>query len=88
MNKNKRGLIVVDYRFLDERPDAVLKLFGEIGFLPIRVNHDMIADTVEYAGLSDTFRELAEGEVVPSYSMLCEAGENNEIVRVWVEETK
>lgn len=25
MNKNKRGLIVVDYRFLDERPDAVPK---------------------------------------------------------------
>lgn len=88
MNKYKRGLVVISYRFLDEHPDAVLKLFGEIGFLPMRINHDMIADTVEYAGYSESFRELAEGEVVPSYSMLCEAGENNEIVRVWVEETK
>lgn len=88
MNKYKRGLVVISYRFLDEHPDAVLKLFGEIGFLPMRINHDMIADTVEYAGYSESFRELSEGETIPSYSMLCEAGENNEIVRVWVEETK
>lgn len=88
MNKNKRGLIVVDYRFLDEHPEAVLRLFAEIGFLPIRINHDMIDDTVEYAGMSDSFREWYAGEELPSYCMLCHAGENGEIDRCWVEEVK
>lgn len=88
MNKNKRGFIVVDYRFLDENPDAVLKLFIEIGFLPMRIKHDMIQDTVEYAGYSDSFRELSMGEVIPNYQVLNEAGDNGELVRTWVEETK
>lgn len=88
MNKYKKGLIAISYRFLDENPDAVLKLFGEIGFLPMRINHDMIADMVEYAGYSESFRELSEGETIPSYQVLNEAGKNGELVRTWVEETK
>jgi len=88
MKANKKGRIVVDYRFLKEHPEAVLRLFAEIGFLPIRVNHDMFCDTTEYAGYSESFRETADGELAPVYRVLCEAGENNEIVRVWVEETK
>jgi len=32
VNKNKRGLIAISYRFLDENPDAVLKLFGEMAY--------------------------------------------------------
>lgn len=87
MNKNKSGLIVISYRFLGENPGAVLKLFGEIGFLPMRINHDMIADTVEYAGYSESFRELSEGEIVPSYRVLNES-KDGKLVRTWVEETK
>ena len=88
MNQNKRGRMTVDYRFLADTPEAVLRLFAEIGFLPIRINHDMVFDTVEYAGYSDVFREPAEGEVIPVYHMLCEAGEKGGIVKVWVEEVK
>lgn len=88
MKANKQGRLVVDYRFLMCHPEAVLRLFAEIGFLPIRINHDMINDTVEYAGMSDAFREWYAGEELPSYRMLCHAGENGEIDRCWVEEVK
>ena len=88
MNTNKRGRIVVGYRFLKEHPEAVQRLFAEIGFLPIRVNHDMFCDTTEYAGYSESFRETAEGVLAPVYQVLCRVGANQEIEKCWVEETK
>lgn len=88
MNVNKRGRIVVDCRFLKERPEAVLRLFGEIGFLPIRISQDMFCDTVEYAGYSESFRETADGEAAPAYRVLFRVDANREIEKCWVEETK
>ena len=88
MNENKRGRIVVGYRFLMANPESVLRLFSEIGFLPIRVEHDMFCDVVEYAGYSEAFRELSENERIPAYRIMFRAGENREIEKCWVEEVE
>ena len=88
MNVNNRGRVVVGYRFLMEHPEAVQRLFAEIGLLPIRVNHDMFCDTVEYAGYSESFRETVDGELAPVYRVLCRVDASQKIEKCWVEEIK
>lgn len=38
--------------------------------VPIKIIHDLIFDTIEYTAISDHFRVLKEGEVVPLYQVL------------------
>lgn len=84
----RRGRIVVDYRFLIEHPERVQELFARIGFLPIRVDHDMFGDGVNYFGVARDFRVVEPGLEAPDYTVVCEAGENGELKSVTVKEVE
>ena len=85
---SRRGRIAVDYAFLVDHGDRVQELFARIGFLPIRVDHDMFGDVVNYFGCARDFRVVEPGREAPSYAVVCEAGENGELKSVMVKEVK
>ena len=86
--RSRRGRIAVDYAFLVDHGDRVQELFARIGFLPVRVDHDMYGGVVHYFGPAHTFRPVPPGIEAPSYAVVCEAGEDGELKSVMVKEVK
>lgn len=68
MNIRKRkGRFVIDWRIIEEHPETVLALMSKV----IVVRAELMAHSmqVEYAGNSELFREVPEGETAPFYEI-------------------
>ena len=70
MNR-KLGKIQVDWELVYERPMDLLPIFTK--FVPVHVEGRPHMRDFVYTGYSEDFRELAEGESIPTYSVIIDA---------------
>lgn len=69
MRSRRLGRCEISMEMVRGHMDAVAEAFGLIRFVPIRAEHMLETDTVEYVGFSDRFRKLSNGERTPFYDM-------------------
>lgn len=56
-------------------------VLGILSFIPTRVEHIYHQMEFEYIGFSELFREVSEGEIIPTYNIIV-TKEHGEIVHV------
>ena len=70
MNR-KLGKIQVDWELVYERPMDLLPIFTK--FVPVHIESRPHMRDFVYTGYSEDFRKLAEGESIPTYSVIIDA---------------
>lgn len=65
---NKLGKFSVSLALLADRSDKLKEVMSEVTILEA-TNH-FHNNTIEYIGVSDSFRELDEGETIPEYRVI------------------
>lgn len=64
--KNRRGIIFVSDSIFDENYDAMFLLFSK--FVPLYIEHVFYGRN--YIGVCSEFKEIKEGEVMPTYEAI------------------
>jgi hypothetical protein len=72
MTKDNLGRFRLEEDFVMERPDAVANIFRELRFVALvcGVHEDGGKRYLVYAGLSDAFKEVGEGEDCRDYELV------------------
>lgn len=68
--KNKIGKFYLDGKKIRENPEEIVIILNQLKFIPLRVEHFYCSDSFSMEGLSEKFEENAEGCAIPSYNII------------------
>ena len=66
----KLGILRISRQLLIDCPIEILEAWRVIGFVPTETQNDFHSDNILYKGISPDFHEVAEGNVVPEYTVI------------------
>lgn len=69
MNRRRIGVIKLDWLYMKTFPAIILRqIFKK--FFPVVAKNDFCTRRITYKGISEDFRELSEGEILPEYDVI------------------
>lgn len=80
MDKNlikRKGIIKMTEEFIYDEPEILRFVLKEIGFIPLRILPDPMSRVTDYAGLSEKFEIIEDGEQLPIYKVKISTSENS-----------
>ena len=78
---NRKGVFVIHNEILYRNPESVMALMSKV--IVIRAEHLLMIHGIEYNAYSPLFREISQGEIIPTYEVITDS-ENN----IYFEEQK
>ena len=80
MNTNKFGRVRVGINDIASMPTRVVDAFYMLKFIPIRIKESYFENVIEYIGISEYFKEIQEGSIVPEYVIEFTENKNGKII--------
>lgn len=70
MNLFNRGRITLNRKWIYDNPDVTADILAELRFVPVKIDANPYdGDLLDLYGISPRFRELKEGDTIPTYRL-------------------
>lgn len=86
MNHRQLGKFEIQRDLIENNPDSVAQIFMALKVVPVFAQGLFHQSAIEYIGISEQFRTLPLGEVVPEYELIIEIEDDGTITSVQAQE--
>ena len=82
MNGRQIGRFEVSERIVRDNPDEVAAVLAFMRAVPVRAEFIFATQLIEYTAISESFRELEMGTMIPRYTLVVERDDELNITNV------